>query len=153
MVPSLEINIMKKMKMNLFVMLLSLAILSGSCGNKKTGEPGNVNAASSAEPVMDSKMMIIAKLSVKPEKAKDFTEAAKGMIENSNKESGCIFYQLFQDPYDNSKFVFVEEYKNQAAVDAHFEADYFKAFGPEIGDFILGQPEIKIITVGKEVIK
>ena len=144
---------MKKMKMNLFVMLLSLAILSGSCGNKKTGEPGNVNAASSAEPVMDSKMMIIAKLSVKPEKAKDFTEAAKGMIENSNKESGCSFYQLFQDPYDNSKFVFVEEYKNQAAVDAHFAADYFKAFGPAIGDFILGQPEIKIITVGKEVIK
>ena len=144
---------MKKMKMNLFVILLSLAILSGSCGNKKTGEPGNVNAASSAEPVMDSKMMIIAKLSVKPEKAKDFTEAAKGMIENSNKESGCSFYQLFQDPYDNSKFVFVEEYKNQAAVDAHFAADYFKAFGPAIGDFILGQPEIKIITVGKEVIK
>ena len=106
-----------------------------------------------AEPVMDSKMMIIAKLSVKPEKAKDFTEAAKGMIENSNKESGCSFYQLFQDPYDNSKFVFVEEYKNQAAVDAHFAADYFKAFGPAIGDFILGQPEIKIITVGKEVIK
>jgi quinol monooxygenase YgiN len=144
---------MKKMKMNLFVMLLCLAIVSGSCGNKKTGEPGSVNAASSVAPAMDSKMMIIAKLSVKPEKSKDFTEAAKEIIENSNKESGCIFYQLFQDPYDNSRFVFVEEYKNQAAVDAHFAADYFKAFGPKIGDFILGQPEIKIITVGKEVIK
>ena len=144
---------MKKMKMNLFVMLLSLAIVAGGCGNKKTGEPGNVNESSAAVPAPDSKMMIIAKLSVKPEKAKDFTEAAKEMIENSNKESGCTFYQLFQDPYDNSRFVFVEEYKNQAAVDAHFAADYFKAFGPEIGDFILGQPEIKIITVGKEVIK
>lgn len=141
------------MKMNLFVMLLSIAIVTASCGNKKTGEPINVNETSSVEPVMDSKMMIIAKLSVKSEKAKDFTEAAKEIIENSNKESGCIFYQLFQDPYDNSKFVFVEEYKNQAAVDAHFAADYFKAFGPKIGDFILGQPEIKIITVGKEVIK
>jgi len=144
---------MKKMNMNLFVMLLSLAIISGSCGSKGTGEPSNVNETSSAEPAMDSRMMIIAKLSVKPEKAKDFTEAAKEMIENSNKESGCTFYQLFQDPYDNSRFVFVEEYKNQAAVDAHFAADYFKAFGPAIGDFILGQPEIKIITVGKEVIK
>jgi quinol monooxygenase YgiN len=144
---------MKKMKMNLFVMLLSFAIVTASCGNKKTGDPINVNETSSVEPVMDSKMMIIAKLSVKPEKAKDFTEAAKEIIENSNKESGCIFYQLFQDPYDNSRFVFVEEYKDQAAVDAHFAADYFKAFGPKIGDFILGQPEIKIITVGKEVIK
>lgn len=139
--------------MNLFVMMLSLAIAAGSCGNKKTCEPINVNEKSSVEPSMDSKMMIIAKLSVKTERSKDFTEAAKEMIENSNKESGCSFYQLFQDPYDNSKFVFVEEYKNQAAVDAHFAADYFKAFGPKIGDFILGQPEIKIITVGKEVVK
>jgi quinol monooxygenase YgiN len=144
---------MKKMKMNLFVALLSFSILAGSCGYKKSGEPGNINETSSAEPAIDSKMMIIAKLSVKPEKVKDFTEAAKEIIENSNKESGCSFYQLFQDPYDNSKFVFVEEYKNQAAVDAHFAADYFKAFGPKIGDFILGPPEIKIITVGKEVIK
>ena len=144
---------MKKMKINLFVMLLIFVLVAASCGNKKTAEPGNVNETSSAEPAMDSRMMIIAKLSVKPEKAKDFSEAAKEMIENSNKESGCTFYQLFQDPYDNSRFVFVEEYKNQAAVDAHFAADYFKAFGPKIGDFILGQPEIKIITVGKEVIK
>ena len=144
---------MMKMKMNFFVILLSLAIVSASCGNKGSGEPANVNEASPAETAVDSKMMIIAKLSVKPEKAKDFTEAAKEIIENSNKESGCTFYQLFQDPYDNSRFVFVEEYKNQAAVDAHFAADYFKAFGPKIGDFILGQPEIKIITVGKEVIK
>jgi quinol monooxygenase YgiN len=144
---------MKKMKMNLFVIMLSLAIAACSCGNKKTCEPINVNEKSSVEPSMDSKMMIIAKLSVKPERAKDFTEAAKEMIENSNKESGCSFYQLFQDPYDNSKFVFVEEYKNQVAVDAHFAADYFKAFGPKIGDFILGPPEIKIITVGKEVVK
>ena len=144
---------MKMMKINFFVILLSLAIVAGSCGNKKTGEPINVKETSSVEPVMDAKMMIIAKLSVKPEKVKDFTEAAKEIIANSNKESGCSFYQLFQDPYDNSKFVFVEEYKNQAAVDAHFAADYFKAFGPKIGDFILGPPEIKIITVGKEVIK
>jgi quinol monooxygenase YgiN len=144
---------MKKMKMKLFVMLLSLVIVFAGCGNKTTGEPGNVNDTSAAVPAPDSKMMIIAKLSVKPEKANDFTEAAKEMIENSNKESGCTFYQLFQDPYDNSRFVFVEEYINQAAVDAHFAADYFKAFGPKIGDFILGQPEIKIITVGKEVIK
>ena len=144
---------MMKMNMNFFVILLSLAIVSANCGNSGSGEPANFNETSPAETAVDSKMMIIAKLSVKPEKAKDFTEAAKEMIENSNKESGCTFYQLFQDPYDNSRFVFVEEYKNQAAVDAHFAADYFKAFGPKIGDFILGQPEIKIITVGKEVIK
>lgn len=98
-------------------------------------------------------MMIIAKLSVKTEKIKDFNEVAKDMVEKSNTESGCSFYKLYQDPFDNTKFVVVEEYKNQAAVDAHFASDYFKAFGPKIGDMITGAPEIKVISVAQEVIQ
>lgn len=120
---------------------------------KKSGESVQVPQILPTAPVMDYKMMIIAKVSVKPEKVKDFTGVAKEMIEKSNKENGCSFYQLYQDPYDNSRFVFVEEYKNQSAVDAHFATDYFKAFGLKIGDLIIGPPEIKVVTVAKEVIQ
>jgi quinol monooxygenase YgiN len=144
---------MKNMKVKLLVILFSLAVVSAGCGNKKTVETMKTPEASTIAPTVDSKMMIVAKLSVKPERIKDFTEAAREIIQKSNTESGCSFYKLYQDPYDNSKFVFVEEYKNQAAVDAHFAADYFKAFGPKIGDLITGAPEIKVITIGKEVIQ
>ena len=98
----------------------------------------------------DTKMVIIAKLSVKPEKTKDFIKIAKEIIEKSNKEPGCLSYQLYQDPYDASKFVFVEEYKNQAAVDSHFATEHFKAFGPKIGDLVSAPAEIKVISVAKE---
>lgn len=141
------------MKFKLLTPLLLLALLSGSCGNKKTTETMNTTRTAEAASTVDQPVKIIAKLSVKPDKAKDFIEASKDIIAKSNTEAGCLYYQLFQDPYDNSKFVFVEEYKNQAAVDAHFAAEYFNAFGPKIGDLIIGAPEIKIITVGKEVIQ
>jgi quinol monooxygenase YgiN len=141
------------MKVKLLTMLLLLALLSISCGNKKTSETINATVTPAAAPAVDPTMKIIAKLSVKPDRVKDFTEAAKDIIAKSNAEEGCLYYQLFQDPYDNSKFVFVEEYKNQAAVDAHFASDYFKAFGPKISDLLIGAPEIKIVTVGKEVIQ
>jgi len=141
------------MKFKLLTLLLLLALLSGSCGNYKTNEAMNTTGTTEAAPAVDQPMKIIAKLSVKPDRAKDFIEAAKDIIAKSNTEAGCLYYQLFQDPFDNSKFVFVEEYKNQAAVDAHFAADYFNAFGPKIGDMIIGAPEIKVITVGKEVIQ
>lgn len=101
----------------------------------------------------DTKMVIIAKVSVKPEKTKDFIAAAKEIIAKSNKEPGCLSYQLYQDPYDASKFVFVEEYKNQAAVDAHFATEHFKAFGPKIGDMVSAPADIKVITVAKEDIR
>jgi quinol monooxygenase YgiN len=141
------------MNLKLSVFLLSLALLLTSCGGKKTGNNMNISENAGDASSSDSRVMIIAKLSVKPEKAVDFIEAAREIIEKSNLESGCIYYQLYQDPYDNSKFVFVEEYKNQAAVDAHFAADYFKSFGDGIADLLLGPSEIKIVTVANEVIK
>jgi quinol monooxygenase YgiN len=141
------------MKVKLFFVVLVIALIAGSCGNKKSAEAVSAPATSVSEPAVDSKMMIIARLTIKPEKAKDFIGAAKDIIAKSNAEEGCTYYQLFQDPYDNSKFVFVEEYKNQAAVDAHFAADYFNAFGPKISDMLIGSPEIKVVTVAREVVQ
>ena len=139
------------MKTKLLVLLFSLVFICSSYGSKITveyalGTPEQV-------PVAENGMMIVAKLTVKPDKVKTFIEAAKDIIEKSNKEPGCKSYQLYQDPYDNTKFVFVEEYKNQAAVDAHFASDYFKTFGPKIADLIAEPAKIKIITVAKEVIQ
>ena len=138
------------MKAKLLVLLFSLALISSSYGSKKTGEDTKSTGKLLQVSGTDYGMMIVAKLTVKPEKVKAFTEAAKEMIEKSNKETGCKSYQLYQDPYDNTKFVFVEEYKNQAAVDAHFASDYFKVFGPKISDFIAEPSKIKIITMAKE---
>lgn len=126
-----------------------MALISSSFGSSKPeGNTPGVNGTAD-----EPGMMIVAKLNVKAEKVKAFTEAAKEIIEKSNKEPGCKSYQLYQDPYDNTKFVFVEEYKNQAAVDAHFAADYFKAFGPKIADMVQEPAKIKIISVSKEVMK
>jgi quinol monooxygenase YgiN len=138
------------MKAKLVVLLFSLALLSISYGSTLSGQKAQVAGTPKQAPVADNGMMIVAKLSVKPDKIKAFTEAAKEMIEKSNKEPGCKSYQLYQDPYDNTKFVFVEEYKNQAAVDAHFASDYFKEFGPKIGELVAEPAKIKIITVAKE---
>ena len=141
------------MKVKLIGLLLGLAVICSNCSNPETEKNTDVSGSSTEEPAKEHKMMIIAKVNVKPENANDFIEAAKAMIEKSNNESGCSFYQLYQDPYDNSKMVFVEEYLNQAAVDEHFATEYFEAFGDEIADFVDGPAEIKIISVEKEEIK
>jgi quinol monooxygenase YgiN len=133
------------MKIKWFALPLMAIILFSGCSASKqsTGKVVTINP----------KMMIVAHVSVKPDKAKDFIAAAKEIIAKSNQEAGCTLYQLYQDPYDASKFVFVEEYKNQAAVDAHFATDHFKGFGAKIGDMVAGPPQIKIITVASEQIK
>src|SRR5664279_513094 len=98
-------------KVNFLILFFSAALILSSCGNKKTTSSASAADSLIKAPAPDYGMMITARLNVKPEKVKDFLVAAKVMIENSNKESGCKSYQLFQDPYDNSGFIFVEEYK------------------------------------------
>ena len=141
------------MKAKLLILSFCLCLISSGYANSQTPETSKSSASAMKPSVPDKAMMIVAKLSVKPEKVKSFIEAAKEMIQKSNKEPGCKSYQLYQDPYDNNKFVFVEEYKNQAAVDAHFASDYFKAFGPKMNDIVAEPGKIKIITIDKEDIK
>jgi quinol monooxygenase YgiN len=141
------------MKTKLMVILFSVSLLSTSYGSINTSQNMQNKENSKQSSSDESGMMIVAKISVKPEKVKAFIEAAKEIIEKSNKEPGCKSYQLYQDPYNSTKFVFVEEYRNQAAIDAHFASDYFKAFGPKIADMVQEPAKIKIITVSKEVMK
>jgi len=133
--------------------LLGIAVMSSSFTGRKLSDNIKAETNMNQTATTDTKMVIIAKLSLQPEKIKNFIAAAREIVEKSNKESGCTSYQLYQDPYDQSKFVFVEEYKNQAAVDAHFATEYFKAFGPKIADFITGPAVIKIVSVANEVLK
>ena len=141
------------MKVKLFVLLFGLTLIFTGCGNNKSNVSTQVADTLIKAPVTDYEMMIVARLFLKPEKIKEFTEAAKEIIEKSNKEPGCKFYQLYQDPYENTKFVFVEEYKNQAAIDAHFAADYFKAFGPKIADLVAAPAVVEVISKAKEVVQ
>jgi len=141
------------MKTKLVLMQLCLVAIFSGCESKNTSQNIQLSDTLAKVPVTDYKMMITAKITVKPEKIKDFLDAAREMIEKSNKESGCSFYQLYQDPYDNSRMIFVEEYKNQVAVDTHFTTEYFKAFGPKIGNLVEGPAEVKIISIAKEDLK
>jgi quinol monooxygenase YgiN len=139
------------MKAKLFIVLIGVVIFMSSFGNRNSSLI-NLNSDNMTKAAIEeNEMMITAKLSIKPEKIKDFLIVAKEMIEKSNKESGCKSYQLYQDPYNSTMFIFVEAYKNQAAIDAHFASDYFKAFGPKISGLVQEPAKIKIITVAKEV--
>ena len=104
------------------------AAKTGCCKDAaKTGEKACCMAAG-------VKKVISAQVFIKPEKVDAFVAATKDLIEKSRAEAGCISYSLYQDPQDKTKFLFFEEWKNQAAVDFHFDTDHFKKFGETLND-------------------
>ena len=73
-------------------------------------------------------LTIVATVTVKPEFGEDVLKAIKTVVDATRKEPGCIFYDVFEDINNSMKFVFIEIWKSQAAIDSHFRSTHFNDF-------------------------
>jgi quinol monooxygenase YgiN len=84
----------------------------------------------------------IATIKVKAGMEKDFEAVAKELVAKVNaNEPGCKLYALHHGEAPQT-YVFMERYVDQAAVEAHRAADYFKTLGRKMGEFMDGRAEV-----------
>ncbi len=88
---------------------------------------------------------VIATLNIKEGKGAEFEALAKQLVEKVNaNEEGVVYYDLYKQ--DDTTYVFLERYKNQAALDVHRKTDYYKAVGAQLGAFVTAAPAIKVLA-------
>lgn len=58
----------------------------------------------------------------------ELAEQLSALLEPTRKEPGCLVYKLHRDPENPRKLMFYESFKDQAALDEHLNAPYFKKF-------------------------
>lgn len=86
---------------------------------------------------------VVAQIRIKAGEAAGFEDVAKKLVEAVNaNEPGCKLYQLFKVQESDTDYVFMEQYEDQAAVEAHRASDHFKTFGAAMGPFMDGRPTI-----------
>ena len=127
------------MKVGILTGALALALAAVCVGVGKEAP-----AAASAPAAAAGKKIIGAKLTIKADKVEEFVAVAKTIIAASRAEPGNLSYTLYQDPYERTTFFFFEEWKDQAAIDAHFAMPHFKAFGEKMKDLTAGPAAITI---------
>jgi quinol monooxygenase YgiN len=74
--------------------------------------------------------MIVLKVDmlVKPGTEEKCKELIRMLQESSRQEPGCLMYVGHQSTENPRKFLFYEQYKDQAALDAHRAAPYFQQY-------------------------
>ncbi|WBX75127.1 putative quinol monooxygenase [Tenacibaculum ovolyticum] len=90
------------------------------------------------------KNVIVAQISVKKEFNTEFLDFAEIMVAKSNNEDGCITYRLNKDVYNDSEYIFYEEYINKEAIDFHNTSSHFIDFINKISPMLLKEPIINI---------
>lgn len=85
----------------------------------------------------------VAEITVKEGQQAEFEKLAMEMEQAVNaNEPGIIFYRLFKAQGESNKYVFMEQYKDAAAVEAHRAAEHFKRIGRAMGAHMDGPPKI-----------
>ncbi|THK38303.1 antibiotic biosynthesis monooxygenase [Ensifer sp. MPMI2T] len=87
---------------------------------------------------------VIAYLKAHPGKGDDVVALASPLIEAARKEAGCISYHLYRKPAEPDTLVFVENWKDRAAVNAHFAEPHLKAFQAAMAD-LLADARIEVV--------
>jgi quinol monooxygenase YgiN len=87
---------------------------------------------------------IVAKNFLKPGVKADFIKTAQELIRLSQSEEGCIAYALYEDSRHDDQVAFIEQWRDQAALDAHFVSPHFKQLGAKLGDYAARKMEINI---------
>ena len=139
------------MKPKFFVFILAVVMMSACGGGSASksccshGEATCCKEGAGCASAANAQKTIIAQIFIKPEHVDAFLAATPDLIAKSRAEAGCITYNLYQDPNDRTKLLFFEEWKNQAAIDFHFETEHFKNFGKMLEEFASAEPVITIL--------
>ncbi len=75
---------------------------------------------------------LVARNTVKPEHLEEFKQLVKGLIEASQKEAGCIEYNLYMDKANPNVLTFIEKWADKPAVDAHSASPHFTSTFPKL---------------------
>ena len=91
---------------------------------------------------------VIANLSINPEKRAEFEQLAKDMMAKVKaNEPGCLTYQLYKSKKSDNDYIFMEQYVDQAALEAHGKTEYFQAAMPTLGACLAGAPDIQYYDI------
>lgn len=127
-----------------FYALLFLVLGLSSCTNKIANNTQTANELSGDE------LKIIAEIYLKPDAFKSMKPVFEKLIAGSQAEEGCIYYDLHIDIADttNTRFVMMETWKDQEAIDTHNESEHYKNFSRVAKDYI-DSTKVTVVKVSK----
>lgn len=90
-----------------------------------------------------STIRVIALFKAKSGKTEALKTFLSRFIEPTLKEKGCMIYELHQNALDKSDFAFIEEWENEATLDAHLKSAHIQEALPKLPELIEGNPDIR----------
>ena len=96
---------------------------------------------------------VIAKLPLQEGKAEETITRIKALMKKVATEEGTLLYSLNRKSSDPNTLIFVERYKDKAALAAHSATPHFKEFSGKLATVLAGKPDIAVLEELEVVIR
>jgi len=94
--------------------------------------------ASLAAFAQDTKLYVVTHVDLTPNHIADGTPLLMNFASDSRKEKGVVRFELLQEPGRKNHITIVSVWENQAAFDAHLEADHTRQFREKLQPMLGG---------------
>jgi quinol monooxygenase YgiN len=92
-------------------------------------------------------IVVVGRVQTDAERRDDLVRLAQDVARASRQESGCLNYELFADPEDEHRFVIVEEWADEAALQEHFRTPHIDHFMRHFPATLSAPPDVQFHTV------
>lgn len=92
-------------------------------------------------------ILINAIFDVKETEFENFLSDINKLIDSSKQEAGCLGYELYQSSSSENRFVMIENWADQAAVEQHNQNPDLIAFAQSVGNYVTAKPVIHVAEV------
>ena len=91
--------------------------------------------------VSDGNLRVLATFRIKQDGVQQFLEVMQSLREPIRAEHGCIAYDMQQSLDHPLTFVFVEEWRSEAALAEHLASPHVQAAAPKVMNLLAAPPE------------
>ncbi|MDG4551584.1 MAG: putative quinol monooxygenase [Candidatus Contendobacter sp.] len=92
---------------------------------------------------MTATLHVVARISARPDTVAQTQTLLQNLLEPTRREPGCLRYTLLRNHADPTDFTFVEEWADQAALDAHLASPHIQAALVEAASLLAAPPDIR----------
>jgi quinol monooxygenase YgiN len=86
---------------------------------------------------------VVTRVVAQADKAEEVRDLLMSLVEPTRGEPGCLGYELLQNRGDPKDFAVIQEWESDAALEAHFDAEHFKAAARDLTQRIDQVPDIR----------
>ncbi len=92
-------------------------------------------------------IVVTARLQTTDDKRDEFVSVVQAMCQASRQEAGCQGYRLYEDTGQPNRFLILEEWDDDAALQQHFAEPHTGEFMGKVFGLVVGEADANFHTV------